>query len=443
LIPPQRISLKAQNLSALAILALPFAIAVIALHGLSDHIQTFHGSDEEIDHLPIIRGFIATFPRMDLSDYPAAMTPLFHVVMAAIGKLVSSDIRVLRAVNVLVTYASAIALFGLFRREVMAGWLTSLLVALTIVLSPYVFGISFLLLTDNLAMLFAVGSIWCAMHYVRTGQWNVIALAALLAGCAVLTRQFYLWLLVLIVVASLARKLERPSEEALSGVLVLSVLAVMPVAVLWVLWGGLTPPTFHFYAASTLRIAPLAFFTACLGFYSLPFLALGGWKNAGLGLHTRPMLPVALVLAVSAMLLWLGRLHYIQGEPDCSRTVMACVGTDGYLWRLSQLFPGVGQTSLLFLVLVPVGIFALWCAPRNKVGLFAITIYLSFGFLSIGQGSLVQKYYDLPALVVSCLIFAGPENERTVRAILLLYCVVFIAYVVTKPYHAGLVQGAT
>lgn len=443
--PPaaERFFLRIQNLSALAILALPFAIAVISLHGLSDHILTFHGSDEEIDHYPIIRSFIATFPRMDLSDYPSATTPLFHVIFAAIGKLISSDIRLLRAVNVLITYASAVALFGLFRREVAAGWLTSLLVALTIVLSPYVFGISFLLLTDNLAMLFAIGAIWCAMHYVRTGQWNVIAAAALLASCALLTRQFYLWLLVFILVASVARKLERPSEEALSGVLVLSVLAIMPVTVLGVLWGGLTPPQFQFYATSALRITPLAFFTACLGLYCAPFLALGGWKKATLGLQTESLLPVALVLAISAILLWFGQLHYVRGEPDCSRTVMACVGTDGYLWRLSQLFPGIGQTSLLFFALVPVGIFALWCAPRNKVGLFAITIYLSFGFLSIGQGSLVQKYYDLSALLVSCLMFAGPKNERIVQAILFLYCVGFIAYTITKPYHADFVQSTT
>lgn len=149
------VPLSIDTFLALVVLAVPFAVATIALHGLSDHILTFHGSDEEIFHYPIIRKFIATFPKMDLSDYPSATTPLYHVVSAMIGKLVSSDIRVLRAANVLISYASAVAIFALFQREIMTGWLTSLLVALTMVLSPYVFGVSFLLMTDNLAMLFA------------------------------------------------------------------------------------------------------------------------------------------------------------------------------------------------------------------------------------------------------------------------------------------------
>jgi hypothetical protein len=440
--PVQRpIPSSIDTLFALVVLALPFVIATIALHGLSDHIQTFHGSDEEIFHYPLIRKFIATFPKMDLSDYPSATTPLYHVFSATIGKLVSSDIRVLRAANVLITYASAVALFALFQREIMTGWLTSLLVALTMVLSPYVFGNSFLLMTDNLAMLFAIGAIWCAMRYLRTGQWDMVALAALLACCAIMTRQFYLWLLITILVASVARKLERPAEGALFGALVLTLLALAPVVVLCVLWGGFTPPQFQFYTASTLRIAPLAFLTATLGMYSAPFLVLSACNVSRLSLQARNVARIAVVVLTSAVLLWFGQLHYVREVVGCNGAA-TCMVTDGYLWRLSQLFPSIGQTSLLFCVLVPLGIIALLCVPRNKAGLFAITIFMSFGFFSISQVSLFQKYYDVPALLVICLIFTGIRSDRIVQAVLSLYCVGFVAYAVTAPYHSAFLKGA-
>ena len=50
-------------------LALPFIIGTIALHGLHDHIVTFHGSDEEINQYPIIMRFVESFPKMMLWDY--------------------------------------------------------------------------------------------------------------------------------------------------------------------------------------------------------------------------------------------------------------------------------------------------------------------------------------------------------------------------------------
>jgi hypothetical protein len=246
-----------------------------------------------------------------------------------------------------------------------------------------------------------------------------------------MTRQFYLWLLIIILVASVARKLERPEEGALSGTLVLILLALAPVVVLCVLWGGLTPPQYQFYAASTLRVAPLAFFTANLGMYSAPFLVLGAYNASWLSLQARNVARMAVVALTSAVLLWFGQLHYFREAAGCN-SAATCVPTDGYLWRLSQLFPNIGQTSLLFCVLVPLGIIALLCAPRNKAGLFAITIYASFGFLSISQVGLYQKYYDVPALFVICLIFTAIKSDRTVQAVLSLYCVSFIAYAVTR-----------
>src|ERR1019366_6919001 len=100
-----------QTAIAMFALALPFVVTVILLHGLRDHISTFHGTDEENYHYPIILRFIETFPRMELWDSPASMTPLFHVLFATIGKIASPTLPFLRGVNVTISSACALLLF--------------------------------------------------------------------------------------------------------------------------------------------------------------------------------------------------------------------------------------------------------------------------------------------------------------------------------------------
>jgi len=53
------------NTIALITLALSFIVGTMALHGLRDHIATFHGSDEELFHYPIILKFAETLPQND------------------------------------------------------------------------------------------------------------------------------------------------------------------------------------------------------------------------------------------------------------------------------------------------------------------------------------------------------------------------------------------
>jgi hypothetical protein len=229
-------------LVAMLTLSIPFVIAVILLHGLRDHISTFHGSDEEIFHYPTILRFIETFPRMELWNYQSATTPLFHIIFATLGKIISPALPFLRGVNAAISYACGLMLFFVFRYQGVDFW-TSVLIALALVLSPYVFGISFLLLTDNLANLFAIAAILCLLIYIRERDWTVLAFAALFACCAVLTRQLYVWLFVLILASSFIGVRSAPPRSVF-GAFALVSLASTPLVLLFILWGGLTPPNF-------------------------------------------------------------------------------------------------------------------------------------------------------------------------------------------------------
>jgi len=67
-----------------ALLALPFLVGIVLLKGLTVEIHTFHGNDATLYHLPTILKFSHG---IDLERYPAAQTPLFHLLFAGWGKL--------------------------------------------------------------------------------------------------------------------------------------------------------------------------------------------------------------------------------------------------------------------------------------------------------------------------------------------------------------------
>jgi hypothetical protein len=420
-----------QTVIAMLVLSVPFVVTVILLHGLRDHIVTFHGSDEEIYHYPIILRFIETFPRMELWNYRSATTPFFYVLFATIGKIVSATLPFLRGVNVVISYACALLLFFMFRLPLKIDVWTSLLITLVLILSPYFFGISFLLLTDNLAALFAIAAIFNTLLYKNQGRWNLLAFAALFASCAVLTRQLYLWLFVLVLAASLLRDRSDPARSV-SGTFALLTLAAAPLVVLFVSWGSFNPPSSVSFAHLNLRA--VGFFTACLGLYATPFLATAWWRERQSWRDVAQIPAILVVLVVTIAMLWTGPLQFSPAGTSCN--LGECdFPTDGYLWRLSGLFPIVGGSNLLFWGLVPLGLGTILHAWRQKgINSPALLVYLSFAAFSISNASLYQKYFDFLALLICCLIMFRQEDRilSAKRFILLAYCLGFTIYAIGK-----------
>ena len=88
------------------------------LQGLTVEIDTFHGSDARVYQLPTI---LQLSERLDLSSYPSAQTPLFHLIMAGWGKLVGFELWKLRLLSVAISYGMALALLHLLRRATPLG----------------------------------------------------------------------------------------------------------------------------------------------------------------------------------------------------------------------------------------------------------------------------------------------------------------------------------
>jgi hypothetical protein len=452
------------------LLAMPFLIGIAVLQGLTVEIDTFHGSDARVYQLPTI---LQLSDRLDLSDYPSAQTPLYHLVTAGWGEVVGFELWKLRLLNVAISYGMALALLRLLRRATPLGGPAAFALTLAFVLSPYVFGASFTLLTDNLAILFGLIALERIHAYARGGSLAAFAVACLAIGAAVLTRQSFLWLVAvaaffLIAPALGARRAGgvAPAAARPGGAAHLAVggaalgLALVPLAALVVEWNGLVPPSADPASCGlctdrpgvgrdALTLRTVGFTVALLGMYASLVLGPAHWRrlrrlrspvgrgalraarvpvvrSALAAVGVRPRAPVALLAgaaAVGVALVLLEPLEYMPARPGVQ-------GDAGYLWRLSDEVPTVLGSSLLFWLLVPLGAVAGALLARRAGWTSLPSVYLGAFLLGTLPVNLVyQKYFD-PFMLLAVALFARPPDLRRPRdyAGVALVCAASIAY---------------
>lgn len=390
-----------------AVLALPFALMVGATRGLTLALPIFHGSDERVYHLPTILRFGAQLPFPDLSHYAAAQAPLFHLLLAVWGKLVGYEPWRLRVLVVLISYGAALALYRLL---IGARGLTptlALVLALLYALSPYVFGVSFRVVTDNLAMLLILLALERLERFRIGGgrPGSAFALACLWISGALLTRQSAAFMLgVGLIYLVWASPQRRPAGV---GALVL---AVAPLVALVAVWHGFVPPgsdpnscglcaakgresTGLFTHAAGLTIA-------VAGLYGAVLFAPVRWARGHAGhFARRRVLPGAAAGAVFLL---------------CFPMRVTGFGDAGYLWEISRHAPVVLGSSLLFWVLVPLGgavLAARWSRP--DAGWLSPIFLGCFLVASLATRLAFEKYVDAFALLA--LIFTVRPDELTGR----------------------------
>lgn len=390
-----------------ALLALPFLAGIAVLKGLTVEIDTFHGSDARVYHLPTILQFAHQLPGVNLRHYPAAQTPLFHLVFAVWGKLVGFELWKLRLLNVAVSYGAVLVLFRLLvwaagLREVQAFAL-----ALVFGLSPYFFGASFTLLTDNLAILFALLALCGFERFRRDGRLAPFALGALAMGAAVLTRQSFLWLA--LVGAAVLAVAPAPWERKAAGAAV-GALVLVPFAALVATWHGLVPPGSDPASCGLCASRPgpgggglraAIFGLALLGLYAVVIYApvVVRWaRESGLELSwgARVVGTAAVALAVYAVV-------------ESTRLVPRA-GDAGYLWQVAGHL-GAAGSSLFLLGLAVLGILALFELPRAGPLPLGLLVGVAFLLSTLAVRLVYQKYFD-PFVLLTLMLLARREDLR-------------------------------
>jgi Dolichyl-phosphate-mannose-protein mannosyltransferase len=425
------------------LLALPFLIGVAVLQGLTVEIDTFHGSDARVYQLPTI---LQLSERLDFSDYPSAQTPLYHVLTAWWGELVGFELWKLRLLNVLFSYGMALALLRLLRRATPLESWQAFALTLLFVLSPYVLGTSFTLLTDNLAILFALIALERVHAYSGSGNLAAFALACVAIAAALLTRQAFIWLAPVAAVFLLHGELRAPGR-LLAGAAMLA-LALVPLGLLALEWNGLVPPSAdpascglcddrQGLAREALTLRTVGFTVALGGAYGALVFGPGlvrGLRRLRSSIFARAYVEisgradalrrgVAIAAGVGVLLLVISPLLYKPITPEQA-------GDAGYLWQLSDRFPELFGSSLLFWALVPLGCIVLYLLVR-RAGIWSLpAVYLACFLLAALPVRLVyQKYFD-PFMLLALALLARPPDLRTrwdYAGIGVLY-VAFVAY---------------
>lgn len=407
------------------LLSLPFLVGIVGTHGLTQPLHTFHWTDEAAYHVPTIRLFADALPGLRLSSYPAAQTPLFHLLMAVPARLFGLHLALLRAINVLVSYGAALVLWRLlWRRLGLRPW-SAFAVAGLWELSPYVFGASFLLLTDSLGWLLALLALYRLLDLRNAKD---LAVACAWIALAVLTRQSYVWLVPLAAVVGWRGM--RPGNRP--AALAFPLAALVPLVALVIVWGGLVPPGSDPASCGLceagrtggesggLTLRPALFTVALAGVYAValfgPAVATARERTAvRLRAIARPALAGA---GVAAGLLLASPLHAEAHDA-------------GFLWQVSRRLPDVLGSSLLFWLLVPLGglaVAARWARP-GRAGFVAVAAFALFLASTLATRLVYQKYFDPFALLGLALTLRPRELGRPVELVgVAALAAVFVAY---------------
>jgi hypothetical protein len=394
-------NLSAKKFIYIVLLSIPFVIVVLATRGLTKTVPTFHGSDELNYHYPTILQFYESWPRINLSDYKSATTPLFHISFAIIGKMIGPELYKLRIVNMLISMVTVWIIFSFLRRHIVE--LDAFLFSLCFSLSPYFWGRSFRLFTENFAFLFWLLSL--IIIYNKDNKVRFI-LSSISLSMAVLSRQITLWFVLPLMVKAILTK----QKIFIFVMLLFPALVLLPFIYIW---HGLVPPHFAFINESSILNLRAAVFTlAVLGFYTI-FIKINWLLNK----------LILFGVFIGVILVMLTQLKPLPGD-------------DGFLWRIAHFLPNLFGGNFLFYLLFPIGVMnVIDIIKQKQFFLFSFIVAFAFSFLKTAK--IFQNYYDSFILVFLFLEFAVDvcnENlsiyHRAVGILALTVC--FVIYFVNK-----------
>ncbi len=371
----------------------PFLVLALVFIGLAVPLVlgpdrgVFDARDERLFHYPTIQAFAQQWPRLDLSHYPAATTPFYHICMMLAGFVVGAEATHLRLASLVLSLACLLVAYaGILRRGGIA-W--ALLISGLLAASPYFLGSAVRLSTDNAALLFAFTALLLLAPGIRTPRRALVTSLAVLL--AILTRQIYAWLLGAYVLAAL-EALPGPARAALrtlAGRLWPGLLPLAGLAGFLLLWRGLTPPAFAVHVAQGLNPEVLVYVVSLVGLYGSFF---GGWFWQMV--RERPIRPWvgAIILALAALILL--ALPVSNEYPLADKTL---ADRGGALWLVAVRLPMLGPSALVFWVLLPLGLFYLFILARDLAARGELLwgfCFLLWLLANLTGTRVYQKYYE-------------------------------------------------
>jgi len=377
--------------------------------------------DQNRYHLVAIDEFATALPHVDVSDYPSATTPGYHLLLAVCKRAFNLDSQGLRAFAAIFTIGLLVALGAALGARV--GWVAGALMALPVALSLYVISSGAWLLPDNAAW-------WAALTIALLAlspKQNVVrwALAGALLLALVLIRQSHIWAAAVVWTGAWLGpvKHEHTTDESDARLwpcnradwiaalrrtaLAFACTAPAGLALAWFfyLWGGVTPPMFQTNlerinpATPGLALALLGVYTVFYGWFVVVAVRSGA-QSARRRIWFACAIGAFIGLAVGTV-------------PVSTYCVDA--GRFSGLWNVVRIAPVIAERSLLFIAMTTWGGI---CAGAW----FAVTPWRSRWVLSAAFVAFViamsvnamawQRYLEPMLLMLVALAAAETCNRR-------------------------------
>ena len=387
-----RRALSESRIVHLVLLALPFVAVIVAWSWLRHGFPTYQYGDERT-HYQVVRDVAHIWPRAILWGYQAWSGPFVYWLLATLSLPFGGSLVATRLVVAALSWGTCAVAYVILRDRLGTRPRDALGLSLLLALSPFFFGQSFRVLTDNPTWFFVALALERLLAYVREPKMRRLVAFAAFAAIATTMRQTAAWLFVPAVVALAAACL--PVRRSLAHGLVLAA-GLVPLAALVIDWGGLLPRGNRpFPSTGGAPVRNLLMSLAVVGAFGLLVMPLDEIKALPGRLGRRGGLVVGAVLALA-----LGALaaHSLRGA----------IGPDpydlGWLSLVGSYYPGPVGTSLIWWVLVPIGA-ALVAAllvtrtaqPVDRTLVVSLVALLA---TSVANLSWYQRYVDFPVLLM-------------------------------------------
>ena len=260
----------------IALLAVPFAVVMAATAGLNRIFYVYQAYDELV-HYQIVVTVAPTWPRPVLSGYHSWSGPLVYWLLEGLSRPFGSSLVAVRLVVTVMSWLACVAAYVIYRDRLGARPWVALVLALMLAVSPFFFGQSFLVLTDNPTWLFVVLALERLLAYARDPHSGRLAAFAVFAAAATLMRQVAVWLF-LPALAALVSARVPPRARAWSTAVI--ILGMAPLAVLLVIWGGLLPSGIAQADPGVYRLRNVCLCLAVVGLWGAAAHAGRGYPDA-------------------------------------------------------------------------------------------------------------------------------------------------------------------
>jgi len=386
--------------------------------------------DQNRYHLEVIGRFAEQWPAFDLRDYESATTPGYHIALATVGRLLGTDVLVLRLAGAVFTLGLLGTIAWYAARRV--GAAAAVAICAPLVTSLYVFGSGVWLLPDNAAWWGVLAILLLALRPRLDGSF--FAAGGLLLLVLVTVRQAHLWAAAVLwaaawlgpgAEASPLRPLD-PWRRGRRAALAAAATAPAFLAVAWFyrLWGGLVPPLFQATGDQDNPLAvPTTGWNPATPALLLALCGVLGAFFAGF------LLPTMRRLAGDRRATWVVALHAAAGLAISlapHSTFDKAAGRWSGLWNIVEAFDRRGLSfadrSPVIVGLGTLGAawLGLWfVALRSRDRWLLLAAWIAFAAAQTASAFAWQRYLEpfvLMMLAISVVLVAGRPADTSAEA---------------------------